>query len=145
MNADEYQNKAIRTECDQQEAYERYVYPERENFSSLVAVRLNHSVIGLMGEVGELAGELENWLHYGKPLRVDKWKEEIGDCLWYLSQMCTVLNLKLGDVAAANLAKLYARYPNKYSGQQADRENRDTEREQRALGKQLHGEEDAEG
>ena len=31
---------------------------------------------------------------------------ELGDVLWYLSEMCTRLGIRLEDVAAGNLAKL---------------------------------------
>ena len=36
-------------------------------------------------------------------------KQEVGDVLWYLAQICTELNLSLADVAAANLEKLFSR------------------------------------
>lgn len=42
----------------------------------------------------------------------DKLANEIGDCLWYLAGLCTVIGLYLGDVMDGNIAKLEVRYPN---------------------------------
>jgi len=36
-------------------------------------------------------------------------KGELGDVLWYLSQICTELELSLDEVAEHNIAKLYDR------------------------------------
>ena len=36
-------------------------------------------------------------------------KGELGDVLWYLTQICTELDLKLEDVAEANIVKLFSR------------------------------------
>ena len=36
-------------------------------------------------------------------------KGELGDVLWYLTQICTELDLTLEEVAAANIEKLFSR------------------------------------
>ena len=36
-------------------------------------------------------------------------KGELGDVLWYLTQICTELDLSLDDVAGYNLEKLFSR------------------------------------
>jgi NTP pyrophosphatase (non-canonical NTP hydrolase) len=36
-------------------------------------------------------------------------KQELGDVLWYLAQICTELNLTLEEVAESNLEKLFSR------------------------------------
>ena len=36
-------------------------------------------------------------------------KYELGDVLWYLTQICTELGLTLQEVASANVEKLYSR------------------------------------
>jgi len=36
-------------------------------------------------------------------------KAELGDVLWYVSQLCTELDLSLDEVAEHNLVKLYDR------------------------------------
>jgi NTP pyrophosphatase (non-canonical NTP hydrolase) len=39
----------------------------------------------------------------------DALKYELGDVLWYLTQICTELDLTLQEVASANVEKLYSR------------------------------------
>jgi NTP pyrophosphatase (non-canonical NTP hydrolase) len=99
-------------------------------------IRLNHSIIGLCGELGELAGTVERYVYYGqKELDRNNIYEELGDCLWYIAQACNALGFKLEDVMASNIAKLKTRYPDKYTDEMAA--NRDTKAEQKAL---IHGE-----
>ncbi len=39
-------------------------------------------------------------------LTVRRWSWSRGDVLWYLSEICTRLGVRLEDVAAGNIAKL---------------------------------------
>jgi NTP pyrophosphatase (non-canonical NTP hydrolase) len=73
--------------------------------------------IGLCEEAGEVAGKIKK-LHRdsgGWGSDVDRvafraaLTKEMGDVLWYLSQLARDFGLDLGDVATANLAKLEAR------------------------------------
>jgi NTP pyrophosphatase (non-canonical NTP hydrolase) len=123
MDANQYQKSAMRTECDQAVAMRRYM--------SEMAIRLNHAVLGLTGEVGELATAVEKWLHYGRELDRVNLKEEFGDCLWYLCLGMSAVGLKMEDVMEANLRKLRTRYPDRYSDERAYQ--RDREAERRAL------------
>lgn len=125
MPPDHYQRKASRTECDQNEAATRY--------NDLTAVRLNHAVIGMMGEVGELAGTLERWLHYGQGLDLVNVKEELGDLMWYVALACNALGIKLDDVMFSNIQKLRARFPEKFDQEKAKEHNRDREQEARVV------------
>jgi NTP pyrophosphatase (non-canonical NTP hydrolase) len=79
----------------------------------------------MSGEVGELSGSIEKWIYYGQPLDVLNIKEEIGDLLWYVNQLCSVLHLDLGQIMEANIAKLRQRYPQKFEEVLAKEENRD--------------------
>jgi NTP pyrophosphatase (non-canonical NTP hydrolase) len=71
-----------------------------------------HSIIypalGLSGEAGEVANKVKKILRDGK---MDKTAlaAEVGDCLWYIAALCRDLNLDMGDLAKANLEKLYGR------------------------------------
>lgn len=67
----------------------------------------------MAGEVGELLGEHKKWLRDGDSYRLypDRVKEELGDLLWYLSNVATKHGLTLGDVAAYNLGKTQRRWP----------------------------------
>lgn len=134
MDPTEYQRLCQRTECDQRAAALRYTGAYNETGGSgPVAVRLNHAVIGMTGEVGEMASILEKWLHYGQPLDLVHWKEELGDLLWYASLACNASGLDLGEVMHANIRKLQARYPTKYTDTQAAEPNRDRTAERQAL------------
>ena len=95
----------------------------------LVPVRLNHAVIGIANEAGELAAELQRWLYYGKGLSRMAFKEELGDLLWYAALACNALGLDMGEVMAANIRKLECRYPHKYADRFAAERDKDAERE----------------
>ena len=136
MNPSEYQAAAQRTECDQVKSRTRMfgVTPAVDGeLPFLHPIRLNHAVVGMMGEVGEIAQLLEKYIYYGKPLDKVKIGEEIGDVLWYIAEACNALGLDLGRIMEANIAKLKARYPEKYTDELADRNNRNLEKEQEAL------------
>ena len=69
---------------------------------------LEYLALGLVGEAGEVAQRIKKYLRDGGDLgdvQHDLYYE-LGDVLWYLSELCTATNAYLSDVAAANLAKL---------------------------------------
>ena len=69
-------------------------------------------LLGLAGEVGELLGEHKKWLRDGDSYKLfpDRVKEELGDLLWYLSNVAAKHGLTLEDVAAYNLDKTQRRW-----------------------------------
>ena len=140
MEPNEYQKLAAKTECDQAAARERLMAfrPYQDiatsmDSSRLFPVRMNHALMGMAGEVGELATAIENWLQYGRPLDVVNIKEELGDLLWYMALMCNASHISLEEVMEANIAKLQRRFPHKYSDHDAAEENRDRGAEREAL------------
>jgi NTP pyrophosphatase (non-canonical NTP hydrolase) len=137
MNPDLYQRLAARTECDQDKALYRMADGGKDEAhlenGNTVPIRVNHAVIGLMGEVGELAAAVEKWVYYGSKLDVTNVKEEAGDCLWYLAQLLNSLGFSMADVMEANILKLKTRYPEKFSTWESA--NRDLEAERKALEK----------
>lgn len=137
MTPREYQELAARTECNQEKARLRmsgtHSLPiPRNPTAATTNVRLNHGVIGLMGEVGELAGALEKHVHYGQPFDAANFEEEIGDCLWYIALLCNTIGVDMGLVMEQNIAKLKVRYPEKYSDEAALEQNRNRKAEQEA-------------
>lgn len=66
--------------------------------------------IGLCGEAGEVSEPIKKHLFHGKVLDVQELSKEIGDVLWYLSCLCSTLDLSLEDVAEGNIQKLKARH-----------------------------------
>jgi ribosomal protein S18 acetylase RimI-like enzyme/NTP pyrophosphatase (non-canonical NTP hydrolase) len=80
-------------------------------------VPTNHPVIyptlGLVNEAGELAGKIKKLFRdkQGTISVADRaaLQGELGDVLWYLTQICSVLELDLASVASGNLQKLFSR------------------------------------
>ena len=107
-----------RSEAEAPEYYEddwhRY---QQEATKTALHVNTDHPVVyptlGLANEAGEVAGKIKKIFRdkQGKFSNEDltDLKYELGDVLWYLSQVCTALDLDLGDVAEANLKKLLSR------------------------------------
>ena len=78
---------------------------------------MNHPIVyptlGLLNEAGELAGKIKKiFRDKAGVIGVDDreaLKQELGDVLWYFTQICTELDLTLDEVAEANLVKLFSR------------------------------------
>lgn len=71
--------------------------------------------LGITGEAGEVADLLKKHLGHGHELDKSALAKELGDVLWYVAAIATLNGLSLGDVAAANVAKLRLRYPDGFS------------------------------
>lgn len=82
-------------------------------------IDLVHAIDGICGEAGELINPKKRAMFYGKPLgekELANLKEEAGDLMWYIAgPLCRALGVTLEEICAANVAKLQARYPEKYS------------------------------
>ncbi len=86
-----------------------------------------YPTLGLAGEAGEVAEKIKKiWRDNNCQLNKTKKQEvskELGDVLWYLSQLATELNLSLENIALFNLQKVNLRsQSNKISGAGDDRE-----------------------
>lgn len=74
---------------------------------------LVYPMLGLANEVGELLGKYKK-LHRDAggeitPEVVEAMKGELGDVLWYFTQIATNLGLTLPEIAEANLEKVLRR------------------------------------
>ena len=76
---------------------------------------LTWNALGLAGEAGEVAELVKKGIYHRHGLDVAKVANEIGDVLWYCAAICTILGLDLDEIANANIAKLWERYPEGYS------------------------------
>ena len=101
MELNEYQRLANQT--DQQ--------PENENLEADPR-SIMIPLLGMAGEVGELLGEHKKWLRDGESYKLfpERVKEELGDLLWYLSNVATKHGLTLEEVADFNLSKTGRRW-----------------------------------
>ncbi len=140
MNPNDYQKLAMRTKCPQPEFEAKGFNPFDENNGQIL-----HGALGISGEGGEIWTNIQRWGWYGKPLDIGNIKEELGDLVWYVAEMCDALGLRLSDVMEANIRKLQARFPEKFDDgdgitdftpERAAEENRDREVERRAIANQ---------
>ena len=90
---------------------------------------LLHAAIGIATESGEFLDALKKSLFYGKDLDKVNLREEMGDIMWYIAIACHALDTDLSTVMDVNIAKLRARFPNKFTNEAALTRNLDKERE----------------
>lgn len=137
MHPNEYQQLAMRTICDQEKALRRLLYLSNTSQCDYIGktkmIQLNHATLGLAGDAGELCNAVARCIYYGKELDLTNVKEEIGDCLWWLAEACDAIGVNMEDMMEANIRKLEARYPDKYTDQHAAEENRNREAERKAI------------
>jgi NTP pyrophosphatase (non-canonical NTP hydrolase) len=96
------------------EAFDTY---QRESRKTWGLVHTDHPIVyptlGLVNEAGEVAGKVKKIFRdkAGVISEEDRQslKDELGDVLWYLTQICTELNLSLAEVAEGNIEKLFSR------------------------------------
>ena len=72
-----------------------------------------YPTLGLVGEAGEVAEKVKKVIRDKNSIFDEESKlaikKELGDVLWYLSNLCTEFNFSLEDVALNNLEKLKLR------------------------------------
>jgi NTP pyrophosphatase (non-canonical NTP hydrolase) len=87
--------------------------------------RREYYAMKLAAEVGELLNLLGKRWEHGHDIPDSKLREEAGDCLWYLDQLCKHLWFTLEQVASENVAKLQKRYGDSFSEERS--RNREVE------------------
>ena len=81
---------------------------------------LLHMSVGISGEAGELLDAIKKHVVYQKPLDVENVKEELGDLLFYMSNIMQSVGLTFEEILQHNIDKLSVRYSSGvYSNQQA--------------------------
>lgn len=96
---------------------ETFAIYQRESRKTWNLIHTDHPIVyptlGLTNEAGEVAGKVKKIFRdrggVVSPEDREALKYELGDVLWYLTQICTELDLTLEEVAAANLEKLFDR------------------------------------
>ncbi len=86
-------------------------YQEEATAYRLPQASPEERVMGLLEEAGEVAGVFKRLLRgdYDMDVAGTKLHKELGDILWYLSQVAYDNGWKLSDVAMGNLDKLQSR------------------------------------
>lgn len=91
--------------------------------------RLLHAAMGLTTESGELFDALKRHLVYGKPLDRTNFIEEAGDIMWYLALLLDTVHSDFDEAMEKNVAKLKARFGEKFTEAAALERNLEKERE----------------
>lgn len=96
MTFNEYQAKARETA----------IFPDEDN-------RFIYATLGMMGEAGEVSEKIKKiWRDKGKAVSVEdreEIKKELGDVLWYMSQLALEIGIDFDDIAVHNINKLQSR------------------------------------
>lgn len=104
MKFDDYQKASKRTA----------LYPREDGlFNTRPVPALLYLTLGLTGEAGEVAGVVKRVIRDDReltPERVAQIEAELGDVLWYVSQIANELGLSLDEIAAQNVTKLADRF-----------------------------------
>ncbi len=90
---------------------------QKETAKTAIYPQLNPSWIypslGLAGETGEVMEKLKKILRDSNSedinKRISELKKELGDILWYLSQLSSELGFSLQEIAQENIEKLQSR------------------------------------
>jgi NTP pyrophosphatase (non-canonical NTP hydrolase) len=113
MNANYYQREALRTEKTPAMAFSGDADSD-ERMS-----RLMHGMIGICTEAGELQDMVKKHLIYGKDFDPVNVIEECGDVLWYVALVLDACGFTLDECMQRNLAKLRARFGEKFTSERA--------------------------
>ncbi|MFD1125633.1 nucleoside triphosphate pyrophosphohydrolase family protein [Lentilactobacillus raoultii] len=92
MNFDDYQRAANRTLMGKEQV-------------------LTNCALGLTGESGEVADLVRKYTFQGAELDKSHLTKELGDVLWYLSQIAEWADISFDQVATENIKRLQQRYP----------------------------------
>lgn len=115
-----YEKLAQKTECK---------YDEDLKQRMVSQARLLHHCIGLCTETGELQDAVKKHIFYGKELDITNVLEEVQDILWYVAGICNTFNVSIEEMQDKNIAKLKARYGEKFSSENAIDRNLEKERQ----------------
>lgn len=98
MKLNEYQELAARTAKEEPEEILNYA-------------------LGISGEAGEVSDMIKKRRFQGHTFTKGEICKELGDVLWYVSQLARVSGLTMDEVATTNLIKLQKRYPTGFDKQ----------------------------
>jgi len=89
----------------QHETSSTAIYPKNTEMESIV-----YCTLGLSSEASEICGKLKKIMRDNNSVITEEKRQaiasEIGDVLWYVSELCTSLGVSLEGAAKQNLRKL---------------------------------------
>ena len=81
--------------------------------------QITNAVIGMCGEVGEVADIIKKHLYQGHDLDIDHLIEELGDVLYYVTLLMIMIDYNMADTMFNNMDKLMKRYPEGFSAERS--------------------------
>jgi predicted translin family RNA/ssDNA-binding protein len=93
-----------------------------------IDTRVFHGILGMATESGELMNVLVENMRSKKPVDAVNVHEEMHDSSWYMAIIHDALGLDWSEGLARNIAKLKARYPEKFTEHHANNRDLDAER-----------------
>jgi hypothetical protein len=113
------------------------LYSNKEKIETLpenISTRGVHGMLGILTESGELASILQKYVETGE-IDIVNLSEELADGAggtnsWYGAVLCDTFNIDPNDPPAKVIRKLKARYPDKYSDDNATNRNLEAERKE---------------
>lgn len=87
-----------------------------------------HMVLGLVTESSEIADVYKKHIAYNQSIDYINVKEEIGDIMFYVANLCNLHDWDLREIMNTNIKKLEARYPERFTEVNAINRNLDVER-----------------
>jgi len=88
-----------------------------------------HALLGLVTEVHEVVPILLSYVLHGEELDIRALRDELGDLEYYKAILYRKFGIDEGTIRQANINKLAARYPGKFSSSHALNRNKDAEAE----------------
>lgn len=104
---------------------------DRDPEHNMMVARALHACLGLMSEVGEIADALKKHIIYSKELDLINLMEEAGDQTWYVALLLSAVKKTMQEAFEKNIAKLKARFGDKFDA--ASALNRDVDKERAIL------------
>ena len=73
-----------------------------------------HAAFGLASEAGEVAAIFQK-AYQGHEIRQDRVIDELGDLMWFFTELCYAMQIDPQEVLENNIDKLCKRYPDGFS------------------------------
>lgn len=127
-----YIDLALRTLSDRfilnNQSTDKLLVATPEEWDSMATPNILHGALGLGTEAAEIQDAVKKSVFYGKPFDLVNLKEELGDCLWYIAILARECDCTIEEIMETNIAKLRARYPEKFTEENALNRDLDVER-----------------
>lgn len=91
----------------QSEAQKTAIFPNE--LPDFLEVGQVYTVLGQSGESGEIQEKMKKAIREDDETYIEDMRSEVGDVLWYLSQVCEEFDWEMEDIAEENIEKLQDR------------------------------------